>query len=185
MTSRDDAGATMRKYLAERTGKSFVAWVNVARSLGTDRHSDIVTYLKTEGPMGHGYASAIALEARKSDVITDEDPVDLLFSGDKAALRPLYDMIAAVVAAFGSDVEFAARKNYVSLRRTRQFALVQPSTPTRVDIGINLKDVAPVGKLEASGTWNGMVSHRVRLITMADFNRDVKGWLKQAYDQAA
>ena len=184
MSTIDDAVATMRKNLAERTGKSFAAWVNIARSLGTDKHSDIVAYLKTAGPMGHGYANAVALEARKSDVVEDEDPVDVIFSGDKSSLRPMYDVIAATVAAFGKDVEFAPKKGYMSLRRTKQFALVQPSTATRVDIGINLKGVAPVGKLEAAGTWNGMVSHRVRLITMADFNKDVKGWLKLAYEQA-
>ena len=174
----------MKKNLAEKTGKSFAAWVNIARSLGTDKHRDIVAYLKKEAPMGHGYANAVALEARKSDVIVDEDPVDLLYSGDKASLRPMYDVIKATVATFGEDVEFAPKKTYVSLRRAKQFALVQPSTATRVDIGINLRGVAPTGKLEASGTWNGMVSHRVRLITLADFNKDVKAWLKQAYEQA-
>ena len=184
MSTIDDAAATMKKNLAGRTGRSFAAWVNIARSLGTDKHSDIVAYLKAEGPMGHGYANAVALEARKSNVIADEDPVDMLFAGDKAALRPIYDAIAASVGAFGKDVEFAPKKTCVSLRRVRQFALVQPSSATRVDIGINLKGVAPTGKLEASGTWNGMVSHRVRLITMADFNKDVKGWLKMAYEQA-
>ena len=184
MSTIDDAVATMKKNLAEKTGKSFAAWVNVARSLGTDKHSDIVAYLKKEAPMGHGYANAVALEARKSDVIVDEDPVDLLYSGDKASLRPMYDVIKATVAAFGKDVEFAPKKTYISLRRAKQFALVQPSTATRVDIGFNLKGVAPVGKLEASGTWNGMVSHRVRLITLADFNKDVRAWLKQAYEQA-
>ena len=184
MSTVDDAIATMKKNLAERTGKSFVAWVNIARSLGTDKHSDIVAYLKKEGPMGHGYANAVALEARKSAVMVEEDPVDMLYAGDKASLRPMYDAIAAFVGAFGKDVEFAPKKTYISLRRAKQFALVQPSTATRVDIGINLKGVPPTGKLEASGTWNGMVSHRVRLITMADFNKDVKAWLKQAYDQA-
>jgi len=184
MSTIDDAVATMKKNLAERTGKSFAAWVNIARSLGSDKHSDIVAYLKIEGPMGHGYANAVALEARKSDVIVDEDPIDTLYAGDKASLRPIYDAIKATVSAFGQDVTFAPKKSYISLRRARQFALVQPSTATRVDIGINLKGVEPVGKLEASGTWNGMVSHRVRLITMADFNKDVKAWLKQAYEQA-
>ena len=184
MSTIDDAVGTMKKNLAEKTGKSFAAWVNIARSLGTDKHSDIVAYLKKEAPMGHGYANAVALEARKSDVIVDEDPVDLLYSGDKASLRPMYDVIKATVAAFGKDVEFAPKKTYISLRRAKQFALVQPSTATRVDIGFNLKGVAPVGKLEASGTWNGMVSHRVRLITLADFNKDVRAWLKQAYEQA-
>ena len=184
MNTSFDAVATMKKNLAEKTGKSFVAWVNIARSLGTSKHSDIVAYLKAEGPMGHGYANAVALEARKSAVVVDEDPVDMIFSGDKAQLRATYDVIKATIAIFGKDIEFAPKKNYVSVRRTKQFALVQPSTPTRIDIGINLKDVEAVGKLEASGTWNGMVSHRVRLITLADFNKDVKAWLKQAYKQA-
>ena len=104
-----------------------------------------------------------------------------------AALLTALDLVAGhsyIVAGFGNDVEFAPKKTYVSLRRARQFALVQPSTATRVDIGINLKGVLPLGKLEAAGTWNGMVSHRVRLITMADFNKDVKAWLKLAYEQA-
>ena len=174
----------MKKNLAEKTGKSFTAWINIARSLGTSKHSDIVLYLKAEGPMGHGYANAVALEARKSAVVVEEDPVDAIFSGDKAQLRSTYDTIAAVITGFGKDVEFAPKKAYVSVRRAKQFALVQPSTATRIDIGINLKGVPPIGKLEASGTWNGMVSHRVRLITLADFNKDVKAWLKQAYKQA-
>ena len=110
MSTIDDAVASMKKNLAERTGKSFTAWVNIARSLGTDKHSDIVAYLKTEGPMGHGYANAVALEARKSGVIVDEDPVDLLYGGDKASLRPLYDLIATTVRAFGEDMEFAPKK---------------------------------------------------------------------------
>ena len=84
----------------------------------------------------------------------------------------------------GHDIALAPKKTYVGLRRTRQFALVQPSTATRIDIGINLKGVAPLGKLEASGTWNGMVSHRVRIARLEDFSLEVKGWLKQAYDQA-
>lgn len=184
MSTVDDAVATMRKNLAEKTGKSFTAWVNIARSLGTDKHSDIVAYLKSAGPMGHGYANAVALEARKSDVIVAEDPVDTIFAGDKASLRPTYNAIAEAVSGFGKDVEFAPKKGYVSFRRAKQFALVQPSTATRIDIGINLKGIAPEGKLEASGSWNGMVSHRVKLITMADFNKDVKGWLKLAYEQA-
>jgi hypothetical protein len=184
MSTLDDAVATMRRNLAERTGKSFAAWVTIARSLGTDKHSDIVAYLKEVGPMGHGYANAVALAARSKEVIADESPIDMLFTGDKAPLKATYAAIAKAVAAFGPDVEFAPKKGYVSLRRAKQFALVQPSTSSRIDIGIKLTGVAPVGKLEAAGTWNGMVSHRVRIITISEFNNEVKAWLKAAYDQA-
>ena len=184
MSTLDDATARMRKNLEERTGKTFAAWINIARKLGTDKHGDIVAYLKLEGPMGHGYANMIAHEARKPDAVSEEDPIDALYAGPKVALRPIYDAILKSVSTFGRDIEFAPKKTYVSLRRAKQFALVQASTATRVDIGINLKGVQPTGRLEAAGTWNGMVSHRVRIGAVDEFDIDVKVWLKQAYDQA-
>lgn len=174
----------MRRYLQERTGKSFAAWVNIAKKLGTDNLSDIVAYLKQEGPMGHGYASAIAHESRKPDAVVEEDPVDALFAGPKVVLRPIYESICKTVGTFGRDIEFLPKKANVSLRRGREFAFLQPSTATRFDIGIQLREVPPAGRLEAAGTWNGMVSHRVRIASVADFDKEVMLWLKQAYDQA-
>ena len=185
MNIQDDATARMRKSLEERTGKTFAAWINVARKLGTDRHSDIVAYLKREGPMSHGYANMIAHEARKPGIFSEEDPVDALYAGAKVVLRPIHDAIMKTVTTFGRDIEFAPRKTNVSMRRVRQFALVQPSTATRIDIGINLKGVSAAGRLETAGTWNGMVSHRVRIGALEEFDLEVKAWLKQAYDQAA
>jgi hypothetical protein len=185
MSTVDDAMAKMRVNLQERTGKSFAAWISVARSLGTAKHSDIVAYLKTAGPMGHGYANMIALESRKSDVVAEEDPIDALFAGNKITLKPIYDAISKTINTFSRDIEFAPKKGYVSVRRAKQFAILQPSTATRFDLGINLKGVAPVGRLEASGTWNGMVSHRVKIVSPEEFNKEIMLWLKQAYDQAA
>ena len=78
----------------------------------------------------------------------------------------------------------APKKTYVSLRRKKQFALIQPSTKTRVDLGINLKGKNPGGRLEASGSFNAMVSHRVRLESPGDVNAEVVGWLKEAFGQA-
>ncbi len=184
MAELDETVARMRRNLEERTGKSFAAWINIARKLGTDKHSDIVAYLKLEGPMGHGYANMIAHEARKSDAVSEEDPIDLLYAGAKVVLRPIHDAIIKTISTFGKDIELAPKKTNVSLRRAKQFALVQPSTATRLDIGINLKGVAPEGRLEASGTWNGMVSHRVRIGSLEEFDVEIKVWLKQAYDQA-
>jgi hypothetical protein len=53
-----------------------------------------------------------------------------------------------------------------------------------MDVGINLKGVAPSGRLEASGSFSSMVSHRVRLESAKDVDKELIGWLKQAYDQA-
>jgi Domain of unknown function (DUF5655) len=92
--------------------------------------------------------------------------------------------LIACVKSLGPDVEIAPKKTYVSLRRSKQFALVQPSTATRVDLGLNLKGVAPSGRLEASGSFNAMCTHRIRIEGPTDIDADVRRWLKQAYDAA-
>jgi hypothetical protein len=50
-----------------------------------------------------------------------------------------------------------------------------------VDVGLQLKGVAPAGRLEAAGSWNAMVSHRVRVGAVGEVDRQLLGWLKQAY----
>ncbi len=79
-------------------------------------------------------------------------------------------------------MELAPKKAYVSLRRAKQFAIIQPSTKTRVDVGINLMEAAPAGRLEASGSFNSMVSHRVRLAAVQDVDDELLGWLRAAYE---
>jgi hypothetical protein len=61
---------------------------------------------------------------------------------------------------------------------------LHPSTKTRFDVGLKLKGLAATGRLEAAGSWNAMVSHRVRLASVADVDAEVVGWLRQAYDAA-
>jgi len=102
----------------------------------------------------------------------------------KESLRPIYDALIAAVNKFGKNVEVSPKKSYVSLRRSMQFALIQPSTATRVDVGINLKGTPPAGRLEASGSFNAMVSHRVRVENKPGVDKELIGWLQQAYGAA-
>ena len=70
----------------------------------------------------------------------------------------------------------------MSLRRKKQFAIVQPSTATRLDVGINLKGTPATERLEASGSFNAMVSHRVRVTSPSDVDPELIGWLRRAYE---
>jgi predicted transport protein len=106
------------------------------------------------------------------------------YAEPKAQLRPSYDAIVKMVSAFGEDVEVAPKKTYVSLRRNKQFALIQPSTRERIDVGIDLKGEKPGKRLEASGSFNAMVSHRVRISDKKDVDAELKTWLRKAYDEA-
>ncbi len=177
--------ASMIAGLPEKTGKSLEQWKKIVDSSKLTKHKEIVSLLKTDHGLSHGFANMIALQSRESDshTTTDTDAlVEAQYAGAKVALRPIYDAVLAAVNKFGKDIEVSPKKAYVSLRRNKQFAIVQPSTGVRLDIGINLKETEPNERLEASGSFNAMVSHRVRLASVKDVNRELVGWLKKAYE---
>lgn len=186
MSSTDSQIATMEANILEKTGKPVAEWVKIAKASGLEKHGQIVKFLKTDHGFTHGYANLVAHQTLPSsaDQHDDDDLVAAQYAGPKADLKPIYDKIIAMVNSFGDDVELAPKKAYVSLRRKKQFALVQPSTKTRVDLGINIKGKPPGGRLEASGSFNAMVSHRVRLESPGDIDSNVKIWLRESYDAA-
>ena len=187
MASVQDAIATMAKNIETQTGRSIADWVAAARASSHAKHGEILKWLKAEHGLGHGYANFLALRTLEAGgpAPAGDDPVERLFTGAKAALRPLYNQLIETVSAFGPDVEVAPKKNNVSLRRAKQFGLLQPSTATRLDVGLILKDVAPAGRLEASGSFNAMFTHRVRVGAASDIDAELKAWLRQAYDAAS
>jgi predicted transport protein len=85
---------------------------------------------------------------------------------------------------FGGDIEIAPKNAYVSLRRKKQFAILQPATKTRFEIGINLKGQAPSGKLESITAANAMCSHKINVADISDIDVEVLNWIKVAYDNA-
>lgn len=183
-----DAEATMIANFKEKTGKTLGDWLKIVAKAGGKKHGEIVSMLKTDHGMTHGFANMVAMKHLKSDAGSlAEGGADLVaeqYAGEKAALRPLYEAIMKSVAAFGPDVEASPKKAYVSLRRSKQFAILQPSTKTRLDVGVNLKGAAPTARLEASGSFNAMVSHRVRVEKKTDVDKQLIDWLKAAYDAA-
>jgi hypothetical protein len=185
--SPEEGMASLIRNLEAKTGKSIDAWIATARASGHTKHGQIVAALKKDHGLTHGYANQIAQRALASLAPPPEsevDPIGALYSGAKAGLRPIHDALAAAIKRFGGDVEFAPKKAYVSVRRSKQFALIQPSTSTRVDVGLILKTIPASGRLEESGSFNAMCTHRVRLATPADVNGELIAWLRQAYDMA-
>ena len=182
----EDAEATMRVNLEKNTGKSFDAWMATARKKNFAKHGEIVAWLKSEHELGHGFANMIALRSRESAESPPggDDLVGAQYAGPKAALKPIYDAVTAAVEKLGGDVEISPKKTCVSYRRNKQFALIQASTATRVDLGINFKNEPATARLESSGSFNAMVSHRVRLSSAKDVDAEVKAWLKKAYEAA-
>jgi len=181
----EEMAESMIQNLKEKTGKTLEQWLKVAKASKLAKHGELVKHLKSGHGMTHGYANLVAMKFLKSDagsLGSAGDLVAMQYAGDKASLRPIYDALIAVVGKFGNDVEVAPKKAYVSFRRRKQFAIVQPSTKSRVDVGVNLKGTKPSGRLEASGSFNAMVSHRVRVAAKGEVDAELKSWLKAAYD---
>lgn len=183
-TSPEEMAAAMVANMKEKTGKTLAQWLTITNAAKLTKHGELTKLLESEHGVSHGYANLIAhktLEAQDGGKSVTTDLIEQQYSGPKAELRPIYDALLSAVTKFGKDVEIAPKKAYVSLRRNKQFAIIQPSTKTRVDVGINLKGTKPTKRLEESGSFNAMVSHRVRLSETRDVDQELVGWLKDAF----
>jgi hypothetical protein len=184
VSSPEEAIRTMIKNMPEKTGKSLEQWFKLISSKKLGTHGEIMKFLKGDHDVTHGFANTITILFRQQltgGPSSDDELVDAQYAGDKAALRPLYEAIVKSAKSLGNEVSIAPKKANVSLRRSKQFGLIQPSTKDRIDLGLNLPNVRPSGRLEA---WTGMCTHRIRLDSPEDFNKEAKTWLKKAYDQA-
>jgi hypothetical protein len=170
-----------------KTGKTPEDFRVLAAKKGLVKTGEIVAWLKTEFELGHGHASAVAHRIANADAIkaSPEDKVSVLFAGSKLAWRKAYDALEMKLRKFGSDVEIAPNRTYINLcRGAKKFGIVQISSADRIDIGIKLKGIAATDRLELAGSWNAMITHRVRITDAKQINAEVLAWLKQAYDAA-
>ncbi len=167
--------------LKAKTGKSLEQWTKIAKSSGQEKHGAIVKFLKGEHALTHGYANLVAQRTLGASDDTS-DLVAAQYAGARAALKPIHDALVAAAKRLGRDVEVSPKKTCVSLRRERQFALIQPATNTRIDLGLKLDDLPFGGRLEK---WpSTMCTHKVRLESVADVDKELLGWIAMAYAQA-
>ena len=178
--------------LPATTGRDFDAWIALIREQaivgqGMRKNGEVVNWLKREYGLGHSTAFILAAEALKpADYTppTTEEIIAAQYAGVKAALRPIFERVLAIAQSLGGDVRIEPRQTYVAFARAKQFALIQPSTKTRVDLGLVLPDVEPSGRLAASTNFgSGSINRRVALAVAAEVDAEIAGWLRQAYDR--
>ena len=181
MTGRmDKALQTMIDNMPEKTGKSLEQWKEILRQKAFEKHGQAVSYLKTEHGVTHGFANTIVTLA-KDDKASGEDLVQAQYQG-KEALLPIYNALLGYCKSLGKDVTVTPKKGSVSIIRKRQFVLIKPATKTRVDLGLKLKDTPVAGRLEGSGPFGTMCTHRVQLTDANQVDTPVKEWIQKAYE---
>jgi predicted transport protein len=170
----------------EKTGNTVEYWVELVQHPGLEKHMQKIELLKSRG-VGHSTASVL-VQLAEGDVFEDAAESELLrlqYSGDKAPLLGIYEVLRAAATSMGDDVKIEARKGYVAFSRRRQFAVVRPSTKARVDLGLRLAEVNPWGRLvEARNLGSGMIDRKVELTAPGEIDAEVLARLRQAYSGA-
>ena len=184
--SVDKAYATQIANIEKNFGKKVAAWAAILSKSGFTKHGELVKFLKEKHGFTHGNANMLVHYAKQSHAGAAENETDWIaeqYKG-KDELKKWYDKLMVEINKFGKDVELAPKKAYVSLRRKKQFAIIQPSTKDRLDVGLNIKGVAASGNVEEGSKWNAMCTHRIRVEDVKTINKDLIGWIKKAYEQA-
>jgi predicted transport protein len=180
----DQAELTMISNIEKNTGISLAEWIKIVQNENFEKHGQIVSFLKEKHSFTHGFANLIAHKSKKSDAGSIEDKSELItkqYKGKEHFLL-IFEKLSKHIETLGTDIEVSPKNTSVSFRRKKQFALLQPATKTRFEIGLNIKGTDAHGKLITSN--NAMCSHKINITNMNDIDSEVLNWLKTAYDNA-
>jgi hypothetical protein len=61
--------------------------------------------------------------------------------------------------------------------------MIGPATNTRVEVGLNMKDVPPTARLQAMPA-GGMCQYKVKVTEAGEVDRELIAWVRRAYDSA-
>jgi hypothetical protein len=177
--------------LKQKTGQTLEEWTKLIQKNGPATEKERRAWLKTEHGLGMNYAWWIAEHSvGKGD---DGNPetylrqtgefVEKMYSGPKQALRPIFEEIVTLGRSLGKDVRACPCQTMVPLYRKHVFAQIKPTTHTRIDLGLALKDTKVPKRLIDTGglAKKDRITHRIEIASVKEIDAEVKKWLKIAY----
>ncbi len=199
MADPQAAMQTQLKNVQSKTGRSIAELHQAVAAAGLAKHGEKRSWLMEHFKLGYGDANMVCnfigkplpdlgtntntnTNTAAAAPAAEGDPLDALYAGAKAPLRPLHDAVMKVVQGFG-DFESAPKKSYISLRRKKQFAMVGPATKDSIEIGLNAKDLPPHERLKVQPPGS-MCQATTRVGSVVEIDAVLKGWLKRAFDAA-
>ena len=183
----DDMMTAVSESLAARTGRSLKEWLEAVRASGIDPldQAAVRRWLRDEHGVPQNSQWAIAdAAARQAGWVRPSvaQYVDGQYAGPKAALRPIYDALAAAITGFGDDVTIEGRGSYTPFVRGLQFAAVAAATRDRVDVGLRFADPPDSPRLVPASA-PGQATHKLSLRGPAEIDDEVLHLLRLAYEQ--
>ncbi len=193
--------AMVQKWITDlpaKTNRTLDQWLDLIRKEGPADEKGRRDWLKKKHGMGTNTAWWLAEKASGNDLGLAEDTpegylalaevhVEAMFAGPKAGLRPIYDALLKLGRSLGKDVRICPCKTIVPFYREHVIAEVKPTTRTRIDFGLALRDTPCTGRLIDTGGFarRDRISHRIPLTSVEEIDDELKRWLKKAYDMDA
>ena len=181
--------------LKEKTGRTIDEWMKHIRKEGPDDEKGCRVWLKEKYGLGTNTAWWLAERARGNKLgLADDDPdsylreapkyVDAMFAGSKAGLRPIYDELLQMALGLADDVKACPCQTIVPLYRNHVFAQLKPTTRTRLDLGLALKNMDTPSRLIDTGGFakKDRITRRIAISSVEEIDDEVMHWLKVAYD---
>jgi hypothetical protein len=178
--------------LKDKTGRTLEEWIALLQKSGPKDEKERVAWLKSKHGLGTNYAGWITERSfGRGEELTDsaaylkaaEQYVEGMFTGPKAALRPLYDGLLELCFGLGNDIRVSPGKTIVPIYRNHVIAQIKPSTRTRIDFGLALGETKPTARLLDTGGFakGDRITHRFAISDLSDIDGEVEKWLKTAY----
>ncbi len=180
MATVEEGIQSQLRNIEKRYGQTIDQLVAVVSESGLKKHNEVIAMLKRRLGMSHGDANRVSLVARSRV----EPPPAEGGDGLSPALSDVNARLLDTIARLGDDIERSPKKGYLSLRRRKQFAMLQPGAKW-INVGLILPKRPSDGRFEPAGKWNAMFTHRVRVTTPAEIDGELEGWLRAAYDAAS
>ncbi len=178
------------KNIQTRSGKTLDELFAIFTKSGLKKHGEVRSLFIKELGLGYGDANTLAshflqsngVATGKVESVNPDLAVSEIYNGQKAALRPIHDEVMNYIKSLG-QFEIAPKKGYLSLRRKRQFAMVGPVTNSRIEVGLNMKDIPPTNRLEQNPP-GGMCQYKVKVTSKDEVDAELKAWITIAFNSA-
>jgi hypothetical protein len=175
------------RLLESRTGQGVAAWnERIAAATRQNRAGEqaLRKWLSAEDVTGYAQALLVwETFGYPGFLVADAEELIGRQYADRPQLRPVFDAVLAALPDLPGPVTVQARGTLVSLVSPRRtFAVLKPTTKSRVDLGLRLDTTQPGGRIQPARDL-GQATVRIPLTTPGDVDDDVRAWLAQAYDQ--
>jgi hypothetical protein len=171
------------RLLEERTALDVDHWNRRIRRAHLNDEESLRAWLTKEGVTGYAQSLLVMERFGYPDFLlaSADELIDKQYA-DRPQLRPIYDAIILAASGLG-EIIIQARKTFVSLVAPRRtFARIQPTTKSRVDLGLRLENQKPGGRLQPSRIHESMPL-QVSLHSSDEVDTEVLGWLRRSYGE--